>query len=518
MDPHLDDAREADQPGQTSSHDEPAIAGPLYERTREQLLGQQETPLATYRVQLHREFDFARASAIVPYLARLGVSHLYPSPILRATPGSNHGYDVVDHTEVNPELGGDEGFAALCRRARAATGSSWSSTSCPTTWAIAAGNALVEDVLENGPARGPRALLRHRLDAGQGGAARTRSCCRSWATSTASCWSAASCSSCTRAAAFGLRYFDHRFPLAPRAYHGRARPPAASSCGASSASPTPTSWSCRASSPRCGTCRHAARPRRRRSLERSREKEVLKRRLRGAGQQLAGGRGAPRRTNARAAQRPARATRAASTARPPPRRTGRTGWRYWRVAGEEINYRRFFDVNELAAIRDRGPASVRRGRTGSCFQLARARARCTACASTTPTACSIRAPTSAGCRNGTSSTRRGSALGDSGGRRELAGGERRAAPALAAGGRRPTRTSPLRRAALRGGGEDPRRPASACRTSGRSTAPPATSSPTSASGAVRRRRTRAASSPRSTSASSAHPVSFEAMLATRRRS
>ena len=70
-------------------------------------------PRATYRLQLHREFTFAQARAIVPYLAALGVSHLYASPFLRARPGSTHGYDVVDHAEVNPEIGTDADFDAL---------------------------------------------------------------------------------------------------------------------------------------------------------------------------------------------------------------------------------------------------------------------------------------------------------------------------------------------------------------------------------------------------------------------
>ena len=70
-------------------------------------------PLATYRVQLRREFDFADATAIVPYLAGLGVSHLYCSPYLQAARGSAHGYDVVDPTRISDELGGDAGLAAL---------------------------------------------------------------------------------------------------------------------------------------------------------------------------------------------------------------------------------------------------------------------------------------------------------------------------------------------------------------------------------------------------------------------
>jgi (1->4)-alpha-D-glucan 1-alpha-D-glucosylmutase len=75
---------------------------------------QPAVPRATYRVQLHADFDFDAAAAIVPYLARLGISHLYTSPITMARPGSRHGYDVVDHARVNPELGGDAGLDRLC--------------------------------------------------------------------------------------------------------------------------------------------------------------------------------------------------------------------------------------------------------------------------------------------------------------------------------------------------------------------------------------------------------------------
>jgi malto-oligosyltrehalose synthase len=71
------------------------------------------TPRATMRLQLHRGFTFADAAKLVPYLAKLGVSHLYSSPILAARPGSMHGYDVTDPTQVNPELGGEEGLRQL---------------------------------------------------------------------------------------------------------------------------------------------------------------------------------------------------------------------------------------------------------------------------------------------------------------------------------------------------------------------------------------------------------------------
>jgi len=64
-------------------------------------------PDATYRIQFHSKFRFVDAIKLVPYLARLGVSHLYASPFLRARPGSTHGYDVIDHNAVNPEIGSE---------------------------------------------------------------------------------------------------------------------------------------------------------------------------------------------------------------------------------------------------------------------------------------------------------------------------------------------------------------------------------------------------------------------------
>ena len=73
---------------------------------------------ATYRLQLHAGFTFADAEAVVPYLADLGVSHVYLSPVLQAVPGSMHGYDVLDHTRISEELGGEEGLLRLSEAAR----------------------------------------------------------------------------------------------------------------------------------------------------------------------------------------------------------------------------------------------------------------------------------------------------------------------------------------------------------------------------------------------------------------
>jgi (1->4)-alpha-D-glucan 1-alpha-D-glucosylmutase len=72
-------------------------------------------PVATYRLQFHKGFRFKDATALVPYLASLGISHLYASPFLKARPGSTHGYDVIDHNQVNPEIGTERELNALIK-------------------------------------------------------------------------------------------------------------------------------------------------------------------------------------------------------------------------------------------------------------------------------------------------------------------------------------------------------------------------------------------------------------------
>lgn len=72
-------------------------------------------PLATYRLQLRPDFGFEQAARIVPYLARLGISHIYLSPCFLSTSGSEHGYDVVDPGQVDNELGGEAAYLNLCR-------------------------------------------------------------------------------------------------------------------------------------------------------------------------------------------------------------------------------------------------------------------------------------------------------------------------------------------------------------------------------------------------------------------
>jgi (1->4)-alpha-D-glucan 1-alpha-D-glucosylmutase len=109
-------------------------------------------PRATYRLQLHRGFAFADAIAALPYLAALGVSHVYASPCFAARPGSTHGYDVVDPNAINPELGGSPGFAAFCAALRA-HGLRLMLDIVPNHMAVLeADNAWWRDVLEHGRA------------------------------------------------------------------------------------------------------------------------------------------------------------------------------------------------------------------------------------------------------------------------------------------------------------------------------------------------------------------------------
>lgn len=132
------------------------------------------TPTATYRLQLCPEFTFQDAAGIAGYLARLGVSHVYLSPVLQAAGGSSHGYDVVDTGKVNEELGGEEGFGKLMEVLRT-MGLGVMIDIVPNHMAISGPeNRWWQDVLENGPSsayaaffdvewEGPEAYMKNRI-------------------------------------------------------------------------------------------------------------------------------------------------------------------------------------------------------------------------------------------------------------------------------------------------------------------------------------------------------------------
>ena len=108
-------------------------------------------PRATMRLQFHKGFTFVDATRLVPYLARLGVSHVYASPITTARAGSLHGYDVIDPTRVNPELGGEGALKRFVAALRAA-GLGLIVDIVPNHMAVGSENALWFDVLRHGRA------------------------------------------------------------------------------------------------------------------------------------------------------------------------------------------------------------------------------------------------------------------------------------------------------------------------------------------------------------------------------
>ena len=106
-------------------------------------------PVATYRIQFNHSFDFQAAKKIIPYLAELGISDIYASPIFKARKGSTHGYDVVDPDQLNFELGDEQDFNELIRELKN-YGMGWIQDIVPNHVAYDYENQMLMDVLENG--------------------------------------------------------------------------------------------------------------------------------------------------------------------------------------------------------------------------------------------------------------------------------------------------------------------------------------------------------------------------------
>jgi (1->4)-alpha-D-glucan 1-alpha-D-glucosylmutase len=299
---------------------------------------------ATYRIQLNREFTFKDATRAVPYLARLGISHLYTSPILKARPGSMHGYDVTDHTLLNPDLGTEDDFVELCDALRQHEMGLIVDIVPNHLGVMGNDNQWWLDVLENGPAaehahcfdvdwRPNRASLRDRLLVPVLGDVYGAILERGEIQLTFN----------ETRGDFSFCYHEHRFPIDPREYPrifaGRESPPLNEESAADFASLLDSFSRLPARNQRSEEAR----------AERYRDKEAHKRRLlrlierdpevlsyiKTVLAEVNGRPGEPASFDALDALHDAQAYRLA----------------YWRVASDEINYRRFFDVNTLAALR-----------------------------------------------------------------------------------------------------------------------------------------------------------------------
>lgn len=110
-----------------------------------------EIPRATYRFQFNKTFTFKDALKLLPYLKDLGISHVYASPILEARPGSMHGYDLINHSRINPEIGSMRDFVRLCKAIERAD-MRLVVDIVPNHMGVGKTNPWWMDVLENGPA------------------------------------------------------------------------------------------------------------------------------------------------------------------------------------------------------------------------------------------------------------------------------------------------------------------------------------------------------------------------------
>jgi (1->4)-alpha-D-glucan 1-alpha-D-glucosylmutase len=311
-----------------------------------------DIPTATYRLQFNASFTFEAARAIVDYLDRLGVSHCYASSYFAAVPGSQHGYDVTDPTRLNPEIGDEVSFQSWVDALRARQMGHIVDV-VPNHMGIAASaNPWWQDVLENGPSSrcadifdidwhplkpelADKVLLpilgdsygtvldRQEIQLEYGGGA------------------------------FHARYFEQRLPIAPKTYSVILETKIDAlldEIGTESEDATELLSILTAMRHLPGRHRDDEPSR----TERHREKEVIKRRLAALTERSVavrthidraltdfnGRKGDPHSFDALDALLAAQPYRLC----------------HWRVAAEEINYRRFFDINNLAAIRMEDPS------------------------------------------------------------------------------------------------------------------------------------------------------------------
>jgi len=297
-------------------------------------------PRATYRVQLNAGFTFRDAAAIVPYLAALGISHVYCSPYFRARSGSTHGYDVVDHNSFNPEIGHRDDFELFVAALRA-HGMGHIVDIVPNHVGIlGADNAWWMDVLENGEASAYAAFFD--IDWAPSNPDRAH---KVLVPVLADFYGTVlergelELRFEPHSGSFAAYYQSHRLPLDPRTY------PRILDRVAALVSNTELENIRRSLA--ALPDRQALTPEQ--VAERSREKELHKQRL----AVLAAG------NPAVAAAIEAAVHSFGGTAAEPASfdalhellELQAYQLAYWRVAAEDINYRRFFDVNDLAALR-----------------------------------------------------------------------------------------------------------------------------------------------------------------------
>ncbi len=303
-------------------------------------------PSATYRLQFNKHFTFNQARELVPYFRDLGISHVYASPYFRASPDSLHGYDIGDHNELNPAIGTREEYDAFVAELHA-HGLGQIVDFVPNHMGIATPvNTWWTDVLENGPS----SVFASHFDIDWLPLKRDLENCvllPVLGDQYGRVLERGEFKLEFNSGAFFLRYFENRWPVAPRTYMQILRP----ALGKLAALGADEGFQAEFQSvitaldnlpPRTETDPEKI-------TERAREKEIIKRRLlrrceecpalieaiNASMREVEGTPGDARSFDEFDKLIMAQAYRLS----------------FWRVAAEEINYRRFFDINELAAIR-----------------------------------------------------------------------------------------------------------------------------------------------------------------------
>src|SRR5919109_755471 len=308
-------------------------------------------PVSTYRLQLNSDLRFADVQGLVPYFHRLGITDLYASPFLRARRGSRHGYDVIDHTCINPEIGSDEDLAALTA-ALAGYGMGLIADVVPNHMGIDdEANRWWWDVLENGPSSPYAKFFDIDWAPPKEGLA-NKVLLPILGDQYGKVLENGESHLLFEAGAFVITYYERRFPVGPRSSIAILEPACERVRALLDAGdPHLVELESIITSLTVLPPRTESDPERVRV--RLREKEVAKRRLadlteasetvRQAIAQtvttMNGQRGDPHSFNQLEALLAHQAYRLS----------------YWRVATDEINYRRFFDINHLAAIRVEEP-------------------------------------------------------------------------------------------------------------------------------------------------------------------
>lgn len=317
----------------------------LAKAAEENVLASKRWPCSTYRLQFNRSFTFKQASRIVPYLHELGITDCYASPYVKARPGSMHGYDISDHNSINPEIGSWEDYLELVKHLRD-FGMGHIMDFIPNHMGIF-NNPWWTDVLENGPSslyasffdidwQPVKPELRNKvllpiledqygnvLQSGQLQLAYTQD-------------------------GFRVLYHDHTLPVDPGTAVQILEP--ALNCLTSGAGPSdPDTLELQSIITACRNLPDRERTEPEAVNERQREKEVIKKRLWQICSVNAQVKSAIDQEVKRCNGTPGDSASFDCLHSILENQAYRLS--YWRVASDEINYRRFFDINELAALR-----------------------------------------------------------------------------------------------------------------------------------------------------------------------